>query len=336
MRSLARVWAAWTGAHLRRLAREGVVLRALCGPALLLTVTLVATGAMASIAQDVYPVAVADGRQASALREAGVEAAVVADPLDALERGDTDRVVVTSAAGVVFHARPSGWARWSGRRAREELLIEAVLRDELGAAWRLDVEPLADLTPELPGQVSTLARILGVLYTLYAVVLATASMVRDREQGVLEADGALPLPGWSSPAARASAVWLAVGGTLVGTQVLVGALLGLATMGAVILGGLTAVTTGVALGIAAPAGRGLRPVGPFQVAPGGLSAPLSQALVATMALGGTGWAMPAHGRFLPVGGLSAGADAPLALGVSALLAAGLMAWSVRRAGAAGW
>jgi hypothetical protein len=335
LRSL-RLLARWTVAHMRRMVRDDVVLRALVAPPVLLAGTLAVTALVVSSASAPGPVAVADQALTGQLEARGVPVMRVEEAEAALRSHGTDRAIWGEAGQWHFATTPTGWARWSGQRARADLAVEAALRGAIGADWVVELPDAADARATLPGQVDLLARGLAVLYSLYAVVLAVAATVRDRETGVLEAAGTVPLPGWMRPVAR----WLAVGGVvgvlLVSAQLLVGALLGHAQPVAWGLHGLASVLVGAALGIGAPAGRRWRPVGPLSGAPGGLSTPLSGALVVLTGLGGVGLAAPVVAGWLPAASLTLPtvigktAAVPLVLALVVGVGAGV------RAGRAGW
>jgi hypothetical protein len=327
--------AALLESELRRLARDTVVLRALVGPPVVLTVTLGLTVGVVTGSGRSGPVLVHDPALAETVAAVGLPVQTVPDVLAALDDGVSDRGVVRREAGAEGVSRPSGWLRWSGRRSREDLLLEAAARDAVEAGWRLEVPEATDPAADLPRQVGLLARVLSVLYTLYAVVLGAALSVRDRESGVLEAMGAVPLPGWVRPLCRAAAIFLGVGGALVFSQLMVGVLLGHGQPLFWAMGGLSAVAAGLALGLAAPAGLGVQPAGPLGGAPDGLSKPLSRALVAATALGGLGWTLPSAGRWLPIAALAGPAE-PLPLVVAGGLAMALVTAAVLRVGRVGW
>lgn len=331
-----RVWRVWTRAHLQRMVRDDIVLRALLAPPVVLAGTLALTGAVVATGGAPGPVAVASDRAEQVLVLADVAWVRVDDVDAALAAGATDRGLVRRGEAWQIESRPSGWARWSGNRMRADLELEAAVREVTGAQWRLALPPTPDRGPTLAGQVSMLARVLSVLYTLYAVVLAAAATVRDRQTGVLEATSGVPVSKVVRPASRLAALVVAVGGVLVATQLLVGVLLGHGQPLLWGLQGLAAVVVGAALGLVAPAGRGLQPRGPLTGAPDGLSTPLSHALVAVTTLGGVGVGAPVVGAWLPVAGLAAG-DGGLSAAVCGCVVAVVVAlWSVRRAGRAGW
>jgi len=325
-----------THCALRRMAREGMVLRALGGPAALLTGTVLLTAVGVVAAPADAPVAVADAALVDKLGAADIAAVHSPDPLAALQAGETDRAVADEDGAQVVHLRPTGWSRWSARRGHSDLLLESVVREHVGAGWRLEVDARPGIGRELPRHVRTLLRMLGVLFTLYAVVLVVAAAVRDREDGTLEALGATATPTWVGPLARGLAVYLAVGGSLMGSQLLLGALFGLEDILALVVSGQSAGLAAVGVGTLAPAGRAWRAVGPFTGAPDGLSVPLSRGLVAAMALAGVGWSLPGFGAGLPIASLVAPAGSTLSVGVAVLLSIGVAAASVLRAGSARW
>ena len=317
-----------------------MVLRALGGPVVLLTSTVMLTAIVVVAAPEDAPVAVDEAALVDKLSAVDIAAEHVSEPLVALEAGTHDRAVVRDGAGggedFVIHHRPAGWQRWSARRGHQDLLLEAVVREHALAGWRLEVASRPGIGRALPGHVRTLLQLLGLLFTLYAVVLVVAAAVRDREDGTLEALGATAMPSWVTPLSRGLAVVLAVGGLLAGSQLILAALFGLTDVAGVLMSSQVAVVAAAAVGTAAPAGQRWGPVGPFTGAPDGLSVPLSRGLVATMSLAALGYTLPAVGGWLPIGGMVAPAPPRLALVSGAVFALLLGIGSVWRAGRARW
>jgi hypothetical protein len=317
-----------TGASLRRMAREGSVVRALAWPGLLCVGTLAAVAAVAQPGPPAETV-VEQPVQAEALAAAGLPARVVPDAEAALDAG-AERA--WTSEGLIL--APRGWARLSGRRAQEDLAVEAVVREVEGRSWRLAPPP-----PVVPAaateQAQLLGRLLAMVCALYAVVLTVASAVRDRESGVLEAIHTAPLPAMAPPLARSLAVVLGCGGALVLSLAALGGLLALPGLGARLPGLLAGVVGGAALGTLALGGTGRAPVGPWSGAPAGMTPPLRTGLVCASAAGALG-ALWSPAAALPLATLGAAAPGSgqgwTALG---LAVAGLV-WSCRRVGAAGW
>ncbi len=336
---MRRAWWRLSGwavvAELQRLARDGVVIRALVAPPVVVAVTLGCTVAVVASSGPPMPVVVEDAGLVGPLVEAGFEVQVVSDAPAALSAGQSDRSVTWEATHWVLTSQPTGWAQWSDRRAYEDVRLEAVVRSTVGAGWVLSVPARPEPARDVPRQVRILLRLMILLYTLYAVVLSVVTTVRDRERGLLEAGGALPVPGWVRPGARTLAVAVAVGAPMSVSLVLIGALLGHARPLAWMVHGGAAVLAGVALGTLAPTGLSWRAESPWLEARSGLSAPLSRALVLSTGLVGLGLVWPKLGAWLPIAGLVVDGEAVCRwCGVG--IAACALAWCVRRAGRGGW
>ncbi len=329
------VWM-WTAVCVRTLLREKMVVRALVGPsAIVMATTMLTVGVVASTPPD-GPVMVADASWVPRLEESGIRAEWIDNPDDLFAREQTNRILVWENDRWVIRVRHSGIGRWSARRAHADLAIEEVVRRTIGAGWQVSVPLLPAVSADLPRSVDTLRRLLGVLFSLYAVVLATAGPIRDRETGVQEAWGTMPVPPWVAPLARVVGVVVVVGGALVWTDAVMGSVYGVAFDARGAFAGVASVALGAALGTAAPAGRSWRPVGPWSGAPAGLTGPLSSALVVAMGVASLGWTLPAVGRFLPLGFLVTGAGTWWEAGFGALFSVGAVGVSVIRAAAARW
>lgn len=319
-----------TAASLRRMAREGSVVRALAWPGLLCVGTLSAVAAVARPGPPAETV-VEHRAQAEVLEAAGLVARVVPDAEVALKQG-AERA--WTQEGLVL--APRGWARLSGRRAQEDLAVEAAVREAQSSSWRLAPAPSPSARPAAAAeQAQLLARLLAMVCALYAVVLTVASAVRDRESGVLEAIHTAPLPALAPPLARALAVVLGCGSALVLSVAALGGLLELPGLGARLPGLLAGVVGGAALGTGALGGTAGAPVGPWSGAPAGMTPPLRTGLVAASAAGALG-ALWSPAAALPLATLGA-ADPSAGQGWAALvLSVGALLWSCRRVGAAGW
>lgn len=313
------------------------MLRALGGPVALLTGTVLLTATGVVAAPEPPPIAVSEAALVDKLAKVGLSSVVVADPGGRVDEGIADRAVIEEGGSYVIVVESRGWSRWSAGRTQADLLLESVVREHASADWRLEVSPLANTGGEgLADHVDTLLRMMGVLFTLYAVVLVVAAAVRDREDGTLEALGATAMPAWVHPLSRGLAVLFAVGGALFASELVLAGLFGSDAVVGHLVAGLVAVVAAIAVGTLAPTGQGWRPVGPFSGAPDGLSLPLSRALVAAMALGGLGWSLPSAGAWLPIGSAVAGDHSATSLFVAGCLALGLGGVAVARAGRARW
>lgn len=323
-----------TRTSLQRLAREGSVARALAWPGLLCVGTLVAVAAVAQPGPPA-PTAVTEARLAAVLLEAGLPSELVPDAEAALEQG-AERSWSATPQGPRLVLAPLGWQRFSGRRAQQDLAVEAVVRAETAAAWQLVVPPPPTPDPaRSQAQAALLARLIAMVCALYAVVLTVAGAVRDRENGVLEAIHTSPTPAALPSAARALAVALGCTAALLGSTLALAGLLPLPELGPRLPGLVAGVLGGTALGTWALGGTGRAARGPWSGAPPGMSQPLRAGLVAASAAGALGALWPAMGA-LPLASL--GAPEPSALQGAAALAVAAVAqvWACRRVGAVGW
>lgn len=322
MRPGAR-WAAalpvLTQALLLRLLREGMLVRALIWPGALVGLALIGSALLVALLTRHPTIAVDDPGLVGAFEQAGFDVSRIDDPAAAMREGDVRRATWRDGEQRVLALTMAG---------RDGLRAEAILRDAVGAGWRLDVPPPPGRSADLDGQAGRLAALVAVLYALYGVVLGAGALVRDREAGVLEADLALPLPPWVHGLARQLAPALALGLGLLGTLWLVGALLGLPESGRWWREGACAATATVSLGALLAAGwRG--PLLGRGGAADGLTAPLSRGLTGATSLLAVGWMAPEVGRHLPVSSLAAlaqGATPSLVAPILGGLLVAVVAW----------
>ena len=321
-----RAGARWTAALpallqalLMRLLREGMLVRALVWPGALLALALIGSALTVALLTRHPSIAVDDPALVAPLEQAGFEVWQVPDPARSLGDGAVRRATWREGDHRVLSLAMAG---------RDGLRAEAILRDAMGAGWRLDVPPPPGRNADLDGQSGRLAALVAVLYALYGVVLGAGALVRDREQGVLEVELALPIPQWVHGLARQVAPSLALGLGLLGTLWLVAALLGLPETGKWWREGACAATVTVSLGTLLAAGwRG--PLLGRGGAADGLTAPLSRGLTGATSLLALGWAAPGIGRHLPVSSLAAlaqGAAPALAPPLLSVLLVAVVAW----------
>jgi hypothetical protein len=269
-----------TVALLARLVREGLLVRALVWPGLLSAVSLVGTALVVGVLRGAPTVAVADPTLAPRLERAGFEVRLVDDPLAEFESGGVGKALVPSERGL----------RLVTRTLDPELReLESIARDAIGARWRLTVPPPAP-PADLRASTRMVAALVAILFTLYGVVLGAAVLYRDRQEGVIEAELALPLPAWVHAFARLLATCLGLVAAYVTTLALLDGLIGIHQLGPWLLQGTAATIAGASLGIGAMAlGRG-----------DSFSTPLSRALVLSMALFIAGDSGAAFGAWAPI------------------------------------
>jgi hypothetical protein len=231
-----------TGALLRRMLREGMVRRSLLWPTALTACTLLLTllvmswlrsGSVVGTLPSTPDVLVQD------LKGAGFALIVVEDPDAALRSG---RV----------------WAATDGQRLWVQgddpdlpgaVKLESIVRLHAKASWRPHRDPPLPKAGDAADSGRTITRLLAVLFSLYGVVFGLGMVSRDRDDGTLAAELALPVPGWVPGAAR----WLAgsaVVAAFYGLCALVfDALIGVPDIGAVIRNGAAAGATATAIGL---------------------------------------------------------------------------------------
>ncbi|MEM6929486.1 MAG: ABC transporter permease subunit, partial [Myxococcota bacterium] len=193
----ARTLILLTGSMVQRLLREGMVLRSLVWPGLVASLTLMITVAFLALTRPSRNVAVtpdvpAELVSAFAERRFALESYVDDDAVrKAVEDGD----ISIGTDGVTL------WVRGSSIASLE---VENILRTHLGARWMPMPDPLPDASrASLAGR--NIVRVLGMLFVMYGAVFGLGGVARDRDNGSLEAELALPVPRWISGFAR----WLA-------------------------------------------------------------------------------------------------------------------------------
>jgi len=171
---------------------------------------------------------------------------------------------------------------------------EARLREVTQERWRLDLPPppkRGENTKELRPITGVIAGIVGLLFTLYGVVIGTGALYRDRSSGVLESDLALPVPRWIHAAARLLALAVVLGPAMVVSLLVVDSLLAMHQLGWWMFDGFVAAVAGGTMGVALMARADAKR---------GFSGPLSQALMMSMGLISLGYWQADYGHFLPL------------------------------------
>lgn len=327
--SALRAVLAGAAAVLLRLAREGMVIRALAWPGLLAGLAVVGTVLVVTRAgtlpTEVPHLALSEA-DAAAL-QARVEAAGLRVRLDphpptALAAGRASRAAWREGEGWVLAVHSAD---------TPSLRAEAVLREEAGAAWQLEVPPDPPRRQTVEAQAGRMGQLVAVLFTLYGVVMGAGLAWRDRGEGVVEASLPLPVPAWTHGAARILALSLAMGTGVLTTLLLLHGIFGMDHPGRWILHGSLASASGTAVGLAAVGGGG--------ASRRGFSGPLSRAMAITAGLLGLGWTAPRVGAWLPIASLPAAGSSPVAsacaVALGLLLATIASAWWGRNHGGLG-
>lgn len=304
-----------------RLLREGFVVRALAWPGLLAAGAMVGTALIVSLlGSDLDPaVTVAMRAEDAAVLEPALDAAGLTVQLDPAPETALAEERAERAAWRVEgeEARGPSWVISARSAGPSTLTLEAVLREQVGAAWRIEVPPEDPRSVAVAGQSGRIGLIVGVLYTLYGVVMGAGLAWRDRSEGVVESALTLPVPPWTQAAGRLLALGLVLGLGLVATLMLMHGIMAMDRPVAIGGHGLVATAVAGAIGLAAVATPGAEARG--------FAAPLSRALGLATALMGLGAGLPALGAWLPLaslGALASGtspAGAPVVVTVLGLL-----------------
>lgn len=292
-----------------RLLREGLVVRALVWPGLLTALSVFLSASFTVAWKGGQYIYVSEPELVAPLEEDGFEVTLMPNPEQMLLDRLSDRAVWREGDRLVLGVT---WAESIKSRA------EARLRDITGERWRLELPPppsRAETSKDVRPVTGYVAGIVGLLFTLYGVVIGTGALYRDRSSGVLESDLALPIPRWIHAAARLVALAVVLGPSMVTSLLVVDSLLAMYRLPWWMFDGFFAAVAGGSLGIALMARADANK---------GFSGPLSQALTASMALISFGYWAPEVGRLLPLvslGSAFAGAESSLLVLPAALLAA---------------
>jgi hypothetical protein len=229
-----------------RMLRESLVLRSMVWPGLVTCTTLAATLVVAAVVQPGRDVAVEIGTDAeivSELQRSGFAVYVRPEVGEAVRRGHTI---------------------WEYGTPPAALELEAIVRTHLGASWRPEPLPLPEPRDvDVRGDVA--CRILALLFVLYGLVFGLGGVARDRDDGTLEAELALPIPRFVGGLARwtASTIILTLFFTV--SVHLFAAIIPVPDRWEVIRHGIAAASVGVAIGLVVVGTSGVKQgfSGPF-------------------------------------------------------------------------
>jgi len=295
----------------RRLLREGMVLRSLVFPGLIVLGTLTVTVTLIAVLQPARWIAV------TAETPPAIIAALEAADLQ-VATTDSPRAAVQSNG---YSTATDGRTVWMSLSSATGLEVEEIVRTQADAPW------IPRPTHRRPNVTSgeqngrTISRVLGLLFVMYGTVFGLGGVARDRDDGTLEAELALPIPRWVGGLAR----WIASTAILslfYGLCVLmIAAVVGVAEAGATARHGAAACGGGVAVGLAVAGTAGLKQgfSGPFATAVTGVSA-----LAALGGATGTGW--------LPIASLFGGGSGWASVGMAILFGSGAAALYGARTG----
>lgn len=272
--------------HIRRLLRDGVVVRSLAVPTALPALAMLAAVILVSMMRAptvlaVVPSLVDHPSLSLAVERGGWRVAAAADPLAEVASG---RALVGTDGEYV----------WLWRGASDSVRLESVVRTELGAGWRPDTE-LGEAHRDRARQGGAhLLRFIGSLFAFYGVVFGAGGIARDRDDGTLDVELALGVPMWVHPLAR----W-AAGSTLLASffsfsVMLYDALLGVEQPAQLLLHGAASCGAATALGLVLIGQGGLRD---------GFAGPMSAGVALVATFFSLGLAVPSIGGHLPMASL---------------------------------
>ncbi len=303
-----------TGAMLQRLAREGLVVRSLTFPTGLTVGTLVLTIGIVALFRWSPLISLSPdlAELAPLLEENGMHTMVTADP-----RGEVE-------AGRAW-AGSDGHHLWTAGGGPQMVILEAVLREHAGADWRPDADvppPPATASQAMGGRILIL---LGALFALYGVVFGAGMVARDRDNGTLEIELALPVPRWVHGAARLATGTLALSAFLALGILMVDAVMGVANAGALIRHGIACAGGATGIGLLAIGRGGLTT---------GFTGPLATGMSLATGLFAFGLAAPGVARWIPLASFStssSGWEALAGTALFAVLVVGVFTWRSARA-----
>lgn len=294
---------------MRRLLREGIVLRSLVFPVVLTILAVVGTVAVVLWIQAPRSLALspeaAHPELVAAVEADGDRVVVVADPGQAVR--DDEAAIGTD-----------GTTLWIGNGGHPPLRLEAKVREHLGTVWR-PYRPEAQRKASVQNDDAPrrLAVFIGALFALYGVVFGAGGVARDRDQGTLDAELAMPVPHVVVGFARWTSGTLVLSAFFAMSVGLVHAIMGVGDPTPLILHGGAACGASTAIGLLVIGRAGLDR---------GFAGPMSAGLVAVFGLAGAGLARGPM-QWVPIASLlarDASAWPPvlgaIALGVVAALA----------------
>lgn len=243
---------------IRRLLREGIIVRSLVFP-----IGLVAGAMLATVVGVVF------------LRPPGVLALPHAPPMPAIEqhaetegwvirRTDDPRAMVSTGEA---RLGTDGTTLFMYSESSDAVALEAKLRDALDASW----VPYSTIQATAPkrsrNSAKHLVQFIGGLFALYGVVFGCGSVARDRDNGTLEAELSLATPRWVHGLARWVASTLVLTAFYAFAVLLFRALLNVPNPSKLMLHGLAAcgASTGIGLMVVGRAGLEKGFAGPISV-----------------------------------------------------------------------
>jgi hypothetical protein len=313
--TLVRAVALLAADVIRRLLREGLVVRSLLWPGLLVAGTLAAVlGLLAFVRVDPV-IGVGPGATdevVAALQAEGLEVRRVDDPLAAVTRSELP--LATDGRTL--------WDRGSQHAVRAEIALRRVG----GATWTMTAPPKGAPNPQRRADVPVLpedavVRVLSLLFALYGLVFGLAGVARDRDGGILDAELCLPIPRWATGFARWLGTSVVLAGFLALSVAVVSSVLPTGDPLPGLLHGVAATLTAVGVGMAVVGRAGLRH---------GFSGPFGVGMTVTTVAASLGWRFDLP--WFPVASLFSSRPGWVALGLSVASGAVASAIYARRSG----
>jgi hypothetical protein len=308
MTRIARAWGLLTLALIRRLLRETQVIRAMMFPLILTMGTLVALiGGIAFIRTPpviAVPTGFHDDELARVLAAQHLALHEVADPREATLLGNA-------------RAGTDGHTVFTRGPTPESLLIESVLRARHPEAWQL--QPLMALPDanSKPDQVLAVAWVLAGVFALNAVVLGAAIVARDRDEGTLSVEMALPLPRWVHGATRWTASTVVLAAFVAASLASVDAMFGLPAPGATLRNAIAGCAAATAIGLGTVGRAGMKT---------GFASALSAGLAFAFGLFALGRIVPSIAPLLPLASIPTNGEGWVPLALSLVFGAAAIAW----------
>lgn len=286
-RAALRGWTWLTASMVQRFLREGVVLRSMIFPVVLVIAVLVGTVGFVTwwrVEGAALTPALATPEFRAAIEGAGGTVIVAEDPEAVVRAGQ-------AAYGT------DGKTLWVDHSGLPPQALESAVRKELGTVWRpYQTHEIRSSQSRSDTSSTGIAQFIGALFAMYGVVFGAGAIARDRDDGTLDAELSVALPMWVAALARWSAATLVLGLYFGMSVAMLHAVIGLATPWALAINGATASSTAAVIGMAA-IGRGSKTRG--------FAGPMSAGLVIVMGLFSAGIATPTLAAHVPIASMIA-------------------------------
>ncbi len=280
-----------------RMLREGIIVRSLAWPPALVASTLLGTATVVAVTRQPEEVIVTPALAdlVPELSALGFRVRIETEP--------------SRFAGSVL-AATDGETLWANGNTEA---VERIIRIRRDAGWYPDPPPRPPL-PSRTGVEGLLPRLSAILYTLYGAVFGLAATARDRNDGTLAAELALPVHRSALGLARWLAPTVALSAAITSNYAFYAAIIGAEVTPAMLRNGIAAAAASVALGLGVVGTSGLD---------NRLSGPLAIAILSLTALFALGGLAPGLAAWIPVASLLT--NSPGWAPVAGAMVAGLLA-----------